>query len=302
MADRKADRDAPLVADLCRRYSEEHLPRKPPRSQAEDRSMIDKYILPALGRLSVEAVRFDDMDQLHRKITRHAPIRANRIVQRCSARCSRSAIRWGWRADSPIKGVERNREERRQRFLLPDEIVRLVRTLTRRPKELAPPCSNSLVDRLSDRRSNSCVVGPDPGRRVDQTGRRDKTGARTSHTTSGAGVVVAGHAAADRAVAVSRIEWQVAPFGPHTMAGGDQASWHPGRANSRSSTHARVNPGQRWYVAADYRSAAWAHSTQYDREILSHLLDDPLRQATERAAAVIAGGDLAEVVPMRRRR
>ena len=32
------------------------------------------------------------------------------------------AVKWGWRADNPCKGIDRNPEERRERYLSPAEI------------------------------------------------------------------------------------------------------------------------------------------------------------------------------------
>ena len=47
------------------------------------------------------------------------------------------AIKWGMRADNPCKGIERNPEERRERYLTPAELGRLCDALNRRQGELA---------------------------------------------------------------------------------------------------------------------------------------------------------------------
>jgi integrase len=79
-------------------------------------------------------VTFSDIDGLHRKITkgrqrgRGAPYVANRAVAILSKMFSQ-AIKWGWRTDNPAKGVERNHEERRQRYLSAAEIGALSRAL-----------------------------------------------------------------------------------------------------------------------------------------------------------------------------
>ena len=70
LAEVQAGRDLPTVAHLCKRYIEEHLPKKRPRSQLEDRSMIATRVLPALGPLKVADITFSDIDGLHRKITK----------------------------------------------------------------------------------------------------------------------------------------------------------------------------------------------------------------------------------------
>jgi len=76
LARRKEDRAAPTVGDLWRRYEAEHLPRKAPRAQADDRAMFRALILPALGRTKVRDVTADDVDALHRDIGRTRPHQA----------------------------------------------------------------------------------------------------------------------------------------------------------------------------------------------------------------------------------
>ena len=39
------------------------------------------------------------------------------------------AIKWGWRTDNPCRGIEFNHEEKRERFLSPEELSRLGETL-----------------------------------------------------------------------------------------------------------------------------------------------------------------------------
>jgi hypothetical protein len=61
LEEREAERSAPIVADLARRYEAEHLPGKRESSAADDRAMIRDYVLPTLGRLKIIDVRRDDV-------------------------------------------------------------------------------------------------------------------------------------------------------------------------------------------------------------------------------------------------
>ena len=124
LAEEQAEREAPTVASLCQRYVEDHLPKKRATSQKDDKAFITNDILPRLRRHKVADVTFSDIDRLHREVTKRAPIRANRVVALCSKMFS-LAIRWGWRADNPAKGIERNPENKRERFLAGDEVSRL---------------------------------------------------------------------------------------------------------------------------------------------------------------------------------
>lgn len=130
-------RAAPTMTDLCDRYLREHAERrKRLRSSRGDRTLIDRHILPAIGRRKVADVTFDDVEELHRRISEGAPIAANRAVALLS-KAFNLAIRWGYRADNPCRGIERNPEERRERYLTPAELVRLRDALNRRYGELA---------------------------------------------------------------------------------------------------------------------------------------------------------------------
>src|SRR3954452_13334993 len=124
MGERHEDRVAPTVQDLWERYDAEHLPRKAPRAQADDRSMFRTYILPALGRMKVKDVRPAAIDMLHRSISDHHKVRANRVTE-VLRKAFTLAVRWEWRPDNPCRGVARNPEDRRYRYLTNDEIARL---------------------------------------------------------------------------------------------------------------------------------------------------------------------------------
>jgi integrase len=138
VADKKALREAPTVAELCDRFEEEHLPRLRASTAAEYRSMISKYIAPFFGmKVKVSEIGFSDIDKLHRKITAAgAPYRANRVASVLSKMLALS-VRWGMRDDNPALGIERNREKPRKRYLSGDELGRLVAALAAHPDKQA---------------------------------------------------------------------------------------------------------------------------------------------------------------------
>lgn len=133
MGERHEDRAAPTMNDLCARYLAEHAPRKRETSRREDEALIRRWIKPELGNRKVADIRHVDIDALHRKITGHGtPIRANRTLALLSKMFS-LAIRWEMRDDNPARGIERNSEERRNRYLVGDELRRLTEALTAYP-------------------------------------------------------------------------------------------------------------------------------------------------------------------------
>lgn len=131
-ADRKADeaeRAAPTVADLAERYKSDHLPKKKLRSRIEDERLLEKIIVPELGRSKVAEVSFTQVDALHRKVTKErGPFRANRVIALLSKIFSLS-IKWKMRRDNPCVGIEKNPEPKRQRFLSDAELERAMAVL-----------------------------------------------------------------------------------------------------------------------------------------------------------------------------
>ena len=124
----EAARAAPTVQDLFERYAAEHLPRKAARAAADDRSMWEKIVLPRLGMLKVADVAHADIDALHAEVGATRPVRANRVVE-VVRKALNLAIRWGWRSDNPASGVHRNHEEKRARYLTASEILSLSEAL-----------------------------------------------------------------------------------------------------------------------------------------------------------------------------
>src|SRR5262249_1178752 len=131
MAERRSTRAAPSVADLCERFMQEHLPKKRPLTQRDYKLIINTQILPKLAAVKVADLTFADVDALHRRITKSgAEYQANRTVAVIS-KMMNLAIKWGYRTDNPAKGVERNHEDRRERYLTSDEMSRLGEALTK---------------------------------------------------------------------------------------------------------------------------------------------------------------------------
>jgi integrase len=130
LEDREAKRTAPTMAYLAECYVKEHLPTKRPRSQAEDRSMLNGHILPAMRAVKVADINHAAVQALQRKLTKAGkPIRAN-AVTRLLSKMFNLAIQWGYRTDNPCKGVTANPEHNRERYLKPDEVERLMKAAT----------------------------------------------------------------------------------------------------------------------------------------------------------------------------
>ena len=128
MGDRHEERAAPTMDDLADRFEAEHLSKRRGATQTDYKSILRLYIRPELGKLKVADVRHADIERLHNRIGKTAPYRANRTVAVLSKMFS-LAVKWEYRTDNPAKGIERQPEEKRERFLSPAEIERLAAVL-----------------------------------------------------------------------------------------------------------------------------------------------------------------------------
>jgi integrase len=125
LADLTAAREAPTIRDLAERFEREFVPGKRPNTAYEYRALLATHILPKLGAMKVAAVTHADIDRLHRQLSVRAPYRANRLAALLS-KLFALAIRWKMRLDNPAQGLERNREEKRARYLSATELPRLL--------------------------------------------------------------------------------------------------------------------------------------------------------------------------------
>jgi integrase len=136
VADDREVRDAPTMRELAADYLEQHaIPKKRPRSVKNDRSMIDRIILPRLGSKKVAAVQSRDIQSLHVAMKK-TPYQANRLLALLSKMLSLAA-KWGWRSDNPVKGIERFQEQRRERWLSDHELSELLAVLMAHPNQRA---------------------------------------------------------------------------------------------------------------------------------------------------------------------
>jgi integrase len=132
LAEIEDERAAPTMLDLIERFRSEHLPKKRPRTASEYGYLLQLHIEPHFSRhVKVADVRFEDINALHRKITKSgSPYAANRTIALLSKMFA-LAVHWRMRPDNPVKGIERNKEYHRRRYLSGDELVRLTKALAK---------------------------------------------------------------------------------------------------------------------------------------------------------------------------
>ncbi len=133
--DPKADRDklrkAPTVADLAKRFMEEHAEKKRPGTARNYEILWRRHILPRMGNLKVADVDHDDASALHLAM-KATPVNANRALE-VLTKAFTLAEKWRMRerGTNPCEFVEAYAEESRQRILTRSELERLWAVLDR---------------------------------------------------------------------------------------------------------------------------------------------------------------------------
>jgi integrase len=294
-AEKQAARDAATVADLCDRFVQEHLPTKRPNTQRDYRGIIANEIKPALGRKLVAAIDHEDVEKLHREVTKRAPHRANRAAAVLS-RLFTLAMKWRMRADNPVKGLARNPETKRKRYLTRDELARLTRALAEHPSQEMANAFRLLL--LTGARKGEVLSARwdqfDFGRNVwIKPGHTTKQ--RTEHEVPLGDAALAllrnvRKAAADEAVYL---------FPSHGTSGHlaevkkawrticKRAGINGLRVHDLRHSHAAFLASAGFSLPTI--GALLGHTQPSTTHRYAHLLDDPLREATNKVGTVLAG-------------
>lgn len=305
-------RDAPTVADLCQWFADEYLPSKRPSTQQSYRHQIAADILPALGNRKVAAITYDDIAELHRTIGKRAPIAANRVCSLLS-RMFNLGIKWRWCASNPVRGLERNQENKRRRYLSADELLRLTKALDKHPDQQAANAVRLLLLTGARRGEVLNARWGDFNLHNLASASWSKPGATTKQKT-------------DHQVPLSDAAYQLlvkmrsaAPDGAeHLFPGRD------GKARGQESglrqawadlcKAAKIDSVRLHDLRHTYAStlasaglslpiigALLGHTQPATTQRYAHLFDDPLRAATQRAADIITGKPSGKISNIRER-
>ena len=134
---RREIREAPTVADGLDRFFDVYVleriatGRMTETTARKYRNQADKYLRPALGKRPVADVKRPDIEAMVRRLARTPTLR-NRVLA-FTSRLFRSFEDWEWRSQhsNPVRGIDRAREEARDRILAPSEIAALSDALSK---------------------------------------------------------------------------------------------------------------------------------------------------------------------------
>ena len=127
-AERSEARKAENVGELLELFMDNHIrPKRKPRTVVLFEGYVRNHIRPALGRQKAPTLTRGEVERLHRSIGQTTPVTANRIIAFLAATYS-----YGQRAGvlpketaNPAAGIEKFREQARERFLTEAELARL---------------------------------------------------------------------------------------------------------------------------------------------------------------------------------
>lgn len=125
-AERKAQRAAPTFAELSELYLAAIAPYKKPATVALYSHYLRNLVSPWMRAKKAQAVTRADVAELHREIGKTRPVTANRVLVTVSA-----VYAFGGKHDhtpdgfNPARGLEKFREQPRERYLSTDELARL---------------------------------------------------------------------------------------------------------------------------------------------------------------------------------
>ena len=157
----KAERRAEMtVRDLCELYMAEGTATKKESTLEIDHIRIKRHINPRIGAMKVTDVARGDIQRLMIDIG-NGRIRADATPHTRGGKGAASrtvgllggifnfAVERGFREESPVKGVKRYRDNRRERFLSPAELARLGDVLTELEADGADPRHVAIIRLLA---------------------------------------------------------------------------------------------------------------------------------------------------------
>jgi integrase len=299
----EADRDAKTVAHMAERFLKEHSERKNRESTTDSyKRTLEKWALPKLKHLKVQDVTFDDIDGLHAHVTTEGgPYIANRMLAILS-KAFNLAIRWRWRTDNPVRGVERNQEKKRHRYMSFEEISALVKALDAYHDQQAANIIRLLL--LTGARRGEVLTA-----RWEQfdleAGVWTKPGATTKQKTEHRVPLSAPARQLLSNLAQKTMKAEPSPWVFPSKATGEPREVHRAWAKIRQAAgltgakSVRIHDIRHSY-ASILASAGLSlpiigqllgHTQAATTHRYAHLFDDPLRAATERVGAIVDAGN-----------
>ncbi|ROO30411.1 integrase [Salinisphaera orenii MK-B5] len=336
LGERKAAAGELTVGDLIDQYLAEHVAHKNAAGTATNYTYwLNSLVRPDLGKRKITAIKPADLRRIHRDLSKGRPILANRTISTVQ-RMYNYAIAEDLCSDNPAKGIEKNPEAGRERYLSGDELRRLCKALADYPymhkvrlsreealatgsKSAWRRRENPLADRIQSCNAIRLLMltGARKGELLSakwadidlQAGVWIKPGATTKQRTT--------HRVPLSAPAMELLAG-IEPSSEYVFPGSggqpqkDLKKTWASVCELAEIEGVRIHDLRHTYAAQLVSAglslpiigALLGHTQADTTQRYAHLMDDPLREATERVGSIVSGaegGERAEVVNIRGR-
>ncbi|MGE5110635.1 MAG: tyrosine-type recombinase/integrase, partial [Acidobacteriaceae bacterium] len=137
-------REAPTVKELSDLYmADDEIQKKSSNTKRNEKQMLDSIIIPSLGTRKAGSITRQDISKLHASL-KATPYRANRVAALLSTMFS-FAKEQRICQENPVKGVKKYHEEKRNRWLTPEEMSSLANAISNYPDQNAADCIRLLM-------------------------------------------------------------------------------------------------------------------------------------------------------------
>ena len=304
-SEKRARRDAPTVQDLIDRYIADHLPNLSEREQVAHRTMLGEIGRHLGTDRMVTAIHHGDLQAMHSKITKSGrPVRANRILGVASKAFSLALIPLAgedapWRdaaMGNPCKGVERNREQGRERFFSATELAAISDAVAAYPGQTAADCVRLVM--LTGCRPGEAMAAKwsefdsEPGYWIKPSSHTKQRRVHRVRLTAGA-LELIGRRRQERAVSdfvfpSERIDEPIATLW-HVWQHTRERAGLGKTARIYDLRHTFASIGAGGGLSLQLLGKLLGHTLSRTTERYAHLADDPLKEAANKIGTVIAG-------------
>jgi integrase len=288
-------RKAPTMKGLGERFLKEHVAvRCKPSTQYEYKRSVELFINPKLGTRKVTDIERRDIAELHHSFS-HIPYQANRTLGVLSKMFNLAEV-WGLRPDgsNPCLHVKKYPEQKRERFLSPEEFAALGKAL--RKVEADGSETQSAVDAIRLLMLTGCRLGEIMTLKWNYVDLRARE-LRLPDSKTGAKIVHFGKTAADVLKGIKKLE-----DNPYVITGRKEGSrltdlQHPWR---RIRAKVGLDDARIHDLRHSYASGALAlgeglpmigkllgHTQVQTTARYAHLANDPVKIAAGRVSDMI---------------
>ena len=160
---RKIAREAPTVNDALSKFFDEYAPARMEAGRLTEKTVTDyrkqarRYVGPLLGTLQVAKVTRRDVEKFAAKLV-DTPAQRNRTLAFLS-RIFTLTEYWEWRSQrtNPVRGIERAKEQARDRVLAPSELATLAGSLDHLNARYPFPVAAIRVAAMTGLRISECL-------------------------------------------------------------------------------------------------------------------------------------------------